>query len=152
MAKKGAPAAAANPVAKAKAAAKAVKQQPQPKKTRKIHTSVQFHRPKTLKLPRNPKYLRTSVPSRNKMDKYRVVKFPLTSESAMKKVEDSNTITFICDVLATKRQIKEAVKSLYDVSVKRINTLVRPDGQKKAFVRLSDDTDALDVANRIGII
>ena len=27
-----------------------------------------------------------------------------------------------------------------------------PDGQKKAYVRLAPDTDALDVANRIGII
>jgi hypothetical protein len=28
----------------------------------------------------------------------------------------------------------------------------RPDGQKKAYVRLTQDYDALDVANRIGII
>lgn len=28
----------------------------------------------------------------------------------------------------------------------------RPDGQKKAYVRLAPDHDALDVANKIGII
>jgi large subunit ribosomal protein L23Ae len=28
----------------------------------------------------------------------------------------------------------------------------RPDGQKKAYVRLTQDFDALDVANKIGII
>lgn len=28
----------------------------------------------------------------------------------------------------------------------------RPDGQKKAYVRLTADADALDVANKIGII
>lgn len=28
----------------------------------------------------------------------------------------------------------------------------RPDGQKKAYVRLTADYDALDVANRIGVI
>lgn len=28
----------------------------------------------------------------------------------------------------------------------------RPDGQKKAYVRLTSDYDALDVANKIGII
>ena len=28
----------------------------------------------------------------------------------------------------------------------------RPDGTKKAYVRLTQDYDALDVANRIGII
>ncbi len=34
----------------------------------------------------------------------------------------------------------------------QVNTLIRPDGQKKAYVKLTADFDALDVANRIGII
>ena len=34
----------------------------------------------------------------------------------------------------------------------KINTLIRPDGSKKAYVRLTSDYDALDVANKIGII
>ena len=33
-----------------------------------------------------------------------------------------------------------------------MNTLVRPDGSKKAYVKLAADYDALDVANKIGII
>ena len=56
------------------------------------------------------------------------------------------------DVRASKSQIKDAVKRMYDIQTKRINTLVRPDGQKKAYVRLTPDYDALDVANKIGII
>jgi ribosomal protein L23 len=59
---------------------------------------------------------------------------------------------FIVDVRASKSQIKDAVKRMYDIQTKRINTLVRPDGQKKAYVRLTPDYDALDVANKIGII
>lgn len=35
-------------------------------RTRKIRNSVTFRRPKTLALPRNPKYPRKSVPSRNR--------------------------------------------------------------------------------------
>ena len=53
---------------------------------------------------------------------------------------------------ANKHQIKSAVKKLYDINVSKVNTLVRPDGQKKAYVRLAPDYDALDVANKIGII
>ena len=34
----------------------------------------------------------------------------------------------------------------------RVNTLIRPDGIKKAYVRLSPDHEALEVANTIGII
>ena len=36
--------------------------------------------------------------------------------------------------------------------VDQVNTLVRPTGDKKAYVRLAPDYDALDVANKIGII
>ncbi|VCX05379.1 unnamed protein product [Gulo gulo] len=32
------------------------------------------------------------------------------------------------------------------------NTLIRPDGEKKACVRPAPDYDALDIANKIGII
>ena len=70
----------------------------------------------------------------------------------MKKIEDNNTLVFIVDVLANKRQIKEAVKQMYEISCSKVNTLIRPDGLKKAYVRLTQDYDALDVANRIGII
>ena len=43
----------------------------------------------------------------------------------MKKIEENNTLVFICDVKANKRQIKEALKKLYDVDTVKINTLVR---------------------------
>merc|ERR1719445_43361 len=77
---------------------------------------------------------------------------PLTTESAMKKIEDNNTLVFITNLKANKHQIKSAVKKLYDIKVCKVNTLIRPDGQKKAYVRLASDYDALDVASKIGII
>ena len=43
----------------------------------------------------------------------------------MKKIEENNTLVFICDVKANKRQIKEALKKLYDVDCVKINTLIR---------------------------
>lgn len=33
-----------------------------------------------------------SAPSAQKLDEFAVVKFPLTTESAMKKIEDNNTL------------------------------------------------------------
>lgn len=59
---------------------------------------------------------------------------------------------FIVDVRADKKAIKKAVARLYDIQTKKVNTLIRPDGQKKAYVRLTADYDALDVANKIGVI
>merc|ERR1712136_19786 len=121
-------------------------------RTRKIRNSVQFRRPKTFRPPRNPKYPRLSAPKRSKMDAYNIIKHPLTTESAMKKIEDNNTSVFIVHTKANRHQIRTSVKKLYDIDVAKVNTLNRPDGQKKAYVRLAPDYDALDVANKIGII
>ena len=87
-----------------------------------------------------------------RLDEFSVLKFPLTTESAMKKIEDNNTLVFIVDPKANKRQIKNAVMTLYQVGSQKVNTLIRPDGSKKAYVHLPTNVDALDVANKIGII
>ena len=70
----------------------------------------------------------------------------------MRKMEDNNTLVFLCDSRATKIQIKAAVKALYGVEAMRVNTLIRPDGVKKAYVRLVPEAEALEVAGRIGFI
>ncbi|WFD29716.1 60S ribosomal protein L25 [Malassezia sp. CBS 17886] len=121
-------------------------------RVRKVRTSPSFHRPKTLRLPRNPKYPRKSAPHAPRADAAKILLFPLNTESAMKKIEEVNTLVFIVDRTANKRQIKLALKHVYDVDADQVNTLIRPDGKKKAFIRLTADQDALDVSNRIGFI
>ena len=111
--------------AKAKAAKKAVLKGTSSHSSRKVRTSVSFHRPKTLRLPRNPKYPRKSVPHMPRMDQFRTIQHPLNTESAMKKIEDHNTLVFIVDLKANKRNIKDAVKKLYDVEAAKVNTLIR---------------------------
>merc|ERR1712142_204489 len=122
------------------------------RQVKKPRTSVQFSRPRTFRPVRNPKYPRKSTPKRTHLDAYNIIKHPYTTESAMKKIEDNNTLVFIVDVKSNKHQIKSAVKKLYEIEVVKVNTLIRPDGKKKAYVRLAPDYDALDVANKIGII
>ncbi|QRW06440.1 ribosomal protein L23, N-terminal domain [Ceratobasidium sp. AG-Ba] len=148
---KGSKKAASTPAAKdakAKGAKKAALKGTHGKAQRKTRTSVSFHRPKTLRLPRTPRYPRKSIPHAPRMDQYRTIVHPLATESAMKKIEDHNTLVFIVDLKSNKRQIKDAVKKLYGVDIAKINTLIRPDGRKKAYVRLTPDHDALDVANK----
>lgn len=43
----------------------------------------------------------------------------------MKKIEENNTLVFVVDLKANKRQIKDAVKKLYDVDAAKVNTLIR---------------------------
>eukprot|EP00382_Lankesteria_abbotti_P005890 CAMPEP_0113847300 /NCGR_PEP_ID=MMETSP0372-20130328/1793_1 /TAXON_ID=340204 /ORGANISM="Lankesteria abbotti" /LENGTH=149 /DNA_ID=CAMNT_0000816553 /DNA_START=67 /DNA_END=516 /DNA_ORIENTATION=+ /assembly_acc=CAM_ASM_000359 len=121
-------------------------------KKRKVRTSTKFKRPRTKRLPRAPKYAACPVPKRNKMDEFRIIKTPVATESAMKKIEECNTLVFLCDPRANKQMINEAAKKLFSVKPVKINTLVRLDGLKKAYIRLPKESDALDVANKIGVI
>merc|ERR1719449_523975 len=149
-------AAAAKPAAKpapkpAESAAKVVKKSIAKKQT-KVRKNTHFFRPKTLKQARKPMYPRKAIAKSPLLDKFKIIRYPLTTESAMKKIEELNTLVFIVDVRANKRQIKDAVSQMYDVTASKINTLIRPDGKKKAYIHLTQNYDALDIANRIGII
>ncbi|KAK6460803.1 60S ribosomal protein L25 [Scheffersomyces coipomensis] len=143
---------APNSTTKASTAKKAALKGTNAKKALKVRTSTSFRLPKTLKLTRAPKYARKSVPHYNRLDAYKIIVSPIASETAIKKVEDGNILVFQVDIKANKNQIKAAVKELYEVDVEYVNTLIRPNGTKKAYIRLTADHDALDVANRIGYI
>ena len=119
------PAAAKPQDAKAKSAKKAALKGTSSHTVRKVRNSVTFHRPKTLRLARAPRYPRKSVPHLPRLDQFRTIHHPLNTESAMKKIEDHNTLVFIVDLKANKRHIKDAVKKLYDVEAAKINTLIR---------------------------
>ena len=116
---------------KAKAAAlkakKAVLKGNEKKVKRKVRRKVHFHRPHTQRPPRTPKYPRKSIPAVNKLDQWAIIKYPLTTESAMKKIEDNNTLVFIVDLKANKPKIKMAVKRMYDIDVAKVNVLIRQD-------------------------
>jgi large subunit ribosomal protein L23Ae len=122
------------------------------RKNEKIRTSIKFYRPKTLKKVRNPKYKKNLISNEKKNPFFNVIKYPLTTESIVKKIQRGNTIVFIVNSTANKKLISKAVKNLYKASPVKINTLIQANGEKKAFIKLTSDCDALDVANKVGFI
>jgi ribosomal protein uL23 len=83
-----------------------------------------------------------------------IIKYPLITEAAFNKMDNvnENALVFIVDRRATKHEIKHAFETLYKVKVVKINTLITPQGKKKAFIKLSSDYSALDLATEFGII
>jgi ribosomal protein uL23 len=81
-----------------------------------------------------------------------IIKYPLLSEDAVTLLEAENKITFIVDVRSDKHDVRRAVQELYEVRVAEVNTLITPEGDKKAFVRLTTDFKAADLAVRLGIL
>ena len=86
------------------------------------------------------------------MDPYEVVLYPLMTESASLMVEKENKLVFIINLKAAKNDVKQAIEELYDVRVEKINLLITPRGEKKAFVKLHPDYKAADVAIKLGIL
>jgi len=85
-------------------------------------------------------------------DLAKIIVRPLVTEKTVFLVEKNNTLTFIVDIRANKKQIKDAVEKLYGVKVVKVNTLITPRGEKKAYVKLSKEYNAVDVAARIGML
>ena len=135
----------------AKKTATAVKKGSHQVKKAKIWTKTTFKRPNVLHQKRSPKNILRAV-KKQTYDGFDVVHHPLSTESAIKTIEDNNTLVFIVKKKTNKAQIKQAVQSLYRIKIKKVNTLITPKGNKKAYVKLTSDVDALDVANKIGIM
>ncbi len=81
-----------------------------------------------------------------------VVKYPLLSEDAVTLLEAENKITFIVDIRSDKNDIKRAIQELYEVRVRKVRTMITPEGEKKALVKLTPDFKASDLAVRLGIL
>ncbi|MEM1540048.1 MAG: 50S ribosomal protein L23 [Candidatus Bathyarchaeia archaeon] len=86
------------------------------------------------------------------MDPYEVILYPLMTESASLMVEKENKLVFIVNLKATKADVKRAIEQLYEVKVEKVNIVITPDGRKKAFVKLSPEYKASDVAIKLGIL
>jgi large subunit ribosomal protein L23 len=86
------------------------------------------------------------------MDPYEVILYPMMTESASLMVERENKLVFIVNLKATKEDVKRAVEELYEVEVEKVNIVITPKGQKKAFVKLHPNYKATDVAIKLGIL
>lgn len=81
-----------------------------------------------------------------------VIKYGLNNENVARQIEENNTLVFICDIKATKPMIKKACQELYGCKVRKVNTLITPKGRKKAYVKLQEEGEAVNVASKVGII
>ena len=81
-----------------------------------------------------------------------IIKRIVITQDAVSLIEKENKITLVVDIRATKRDIKRAVEELYGVKVQKVNTLITPRGEKKAYVKLAPEYKAADLAVELGIL
>lgn len=81
-----------------------------------------------------------------------IIKYPTMTERSVYMIENENKLIFIVEREATKNQIAAAIKELYQVEAKEINTLIDRQGKKKAFIKLKEGFSASEVAIKLGIL
>jgi len=82
---------------------------------------------------------------------YKIIKKPLITEKTFDLIEKENKLVFIVNRTANKNQIKKAIERLHNVKVIKVNTMITPKGEKKAFVKLHPEYSAQDIAIDLGI-
>ena len=75
----------------------------------------------------------------------------MITEDAINQIESENKLIFIVNLRADKSSVKKAVEELYEVKVEKVNLLITSKGSKKAFVKLTPEYKASDLAIKLGI-
>lgn len=86
------------------------------------------------------------------MEHEKVIKHPLSTEKAIRLMEAENKLVFAVDKKANKAEIKEAIEKTFKVKILKVNTLITPKGEKRAYVKLSPETPALDISTELGLM
>ena len=80
-----------------------------------------------------------------------ILKYPVATEKAIRIIEAENKMTFVVELNANVGEIKKSFEEMFKAKVEKVNTLRR--GSKKiAYIRLSPETPAVDIATRLGLM
>jgi len=81
-----------------------------------------------------------------------VLSYPLTTEKAVRFIDTENKIIFVVHPNAKKADIKKAVEEQFNAKVLSVNTFNAPNGEKRAYVKFSNDSPAIDIATKLGLM
>jgi ribosomal protein uL23 len=86
------------------------------------------------------------------MEEYSTIKYPISTEKSIRLIESENKLVFAVDAHATKQQVKKAIEKMFNATVLQVNTFRSVKGEKRAYVKFSRKTPALDVATTLGLM
>ena len=85
------------------------------------------------------------------MELAKVLKYPLMGEKATF-LRAQNKLTFIVDKNASKKEIKEAIETIYNVKPVKITTMITVEGLKKTHITLDASYSAEEIASHFGVL
>lgn len=81
-----------------------------------------------------------------------MIRYALSTEKSIRMMESENKLVFIVDLKDNVEQIKKNIESTFNAKVSKINTQVDTNGRKRAYVKFSEETPALDIATKLGLM
>ena len=87
----------------------------------------------------------------DKMDPHKIIKYPLSTEKSIRLMESQNKLIFVVDIDADKDVIKKAIEEMFKAKVSKVRTYVQ-NGEKRAYVKFSNETPAIDIATQLGLM
>ena len=85
-------------------------------------------------------------------DPWDILLHPLLTEKAIGKIEKENKLVFIVNRDSSKKQIEWAMEKAFEVKVDKVTTMIDRKGRKKAWIKLSKEFSAADIATRLGML
>ena len=85
------------------------------------------------------------------MEPHEIISHLISTEKEIRLMEAENKLVFAVAKKAKKAEIKKAVEEMFKVKVSKVNTLLKG-GKKKAYVKLSEETPAIDIATQMGMM
>ena len=76
---------------------------------------------------------------------------PYITEKTFNLIEKENKLTFIVSDSASKRDVNEAIETMYEGNVKEVNIFRTVQG-KKAIVKFTKDDEARQLATKLGLV
>ncbi len=78
--------------------------------------------------------------------------YPIATEKAINMIERNNVITYIVDTRSSKAEIKKEFEDVFKVKVDKVNTEIEPKNRKRAFIKLSAQFKASDIALKLKLV
>lgn len=86
------------------------------------------------------------------LEAYKIVLHPLITEKAINLIEAENKLVFVVKKNTNKVEVKKAVEGLYGIKVDSVNIVNDSKSRKKAFVKISGQFNAGEIATRLGVL
>lgn len=86
------------------------------------------------------------------MEPYTIILHPLSTEKSIRLLEAENKLVFAVHPKAERKEVKEALEKMFKIKIVKVNMMTSPRGEKRAYVKLSPEFQAIDIATDLGLM